>query len=57
MQVIKTQFPLFAFNRHEGGWWFRLYGYGLRGIDLQEWPRDIQRGLVIGRWTLSVITP
>ena len=57
MQVIKTQFPLFAFNRHEGGWWFRLWGYGLRGIDLQEWPRDIQRGLVIGHWTLSVITP
>ena len=57
MHTHAPRFPVIAFNQHDGGWWFRVLGYGLRGKNLHRWPHIDQNILVIGHWSFSFITP
>ena len=57
MHTHAPRFPVIAFNQHDGGWWFRVLGYRLRGKNLHRWPHIDQNILVIGHWSFSFITP
>lgn len=57
------KFPPFCGHRWDGGWWFRIYGYGLRCSDrtkreaLFSERAGLVRVLRVGKWSIAFLSP